>query len=66
MLHHASHITTGDMIDCLCHFFETSPEDFSSALKKKLALLSGRPSWFFDKFWRAFFGGHLLARGWSE
>lgn len=65
-LHHASHITVRDMIGCLCHFFHIEPKDFSVELEKKLDALSGRPSWFFDKFWRAFFCGQLLERGWSK
>lgn len=64
-LHHASHISVTDMLDCLCHFFHLDESDFSQEVKEKLFMLTGRPGWFYDKFWRSFYS-IMANEGWRE
>jgi hypothetical protein len=64
-LHHASQISVSDMMGCLCHYFDLAESDFTGGLRDKLHMLSGRPGWFYDKFWRTFFT-KLGTCGWEK
>lgn len=53
------------MVDCLCHYFHLDNLDFSKELRQKLNMLTGRPSWFYDKFWQSFYVS-ILSKRWYE
>ncbi|RYE84048.1 MAG: hypothetical protein EOO65_02920, partial [Methanosarcinales archaeon] len=54
--HHASRVEVGDMETNLRVFFDLGCEPLPADLRTNLALLVGRPRWFFDSFWKALWG----------